>query len=149
VSLASERVVSAEFFDVRPRYTSGSPAAVPEHIAREVAKQEKDAYEAALTGMYGEEYRRLAQAKGMDGVAIYMKETRTGWLVFDLITFAWSEWPFVATCPTCKRKKVRCNRGVLEDHGPTYTNYAYTCSGSRTYVGRDVTDTDQYRGKTL
>lgn len=138
--------MSAAFFDVRPRYTAGSGAMVDERTARKVAAEERDAYEAALLGVYGEAERTKAEREGLSGIAIYMKETRTGWLVFDLITERWSEWPFVATCEACGRKRVRCNRGVLEPH--SHTAYG-ACKAGGTYVGRDVTDTDQYRGKTL
>lgn len=135
-------MMGAEFFDVRPRYTCGSPAAVPERIARQVAKEEREAYQHSLDGVHGRDRAQQAEREGLAGIAIYMKETRTGWVVFDLITERWSEWPFTATCPVCKEKKVRCSRGVIGPH-------AWGCRGEGVYVGRDVTDTDKYRGRTL
>ena len=41
------------FFNVAPRYTSGSPAMVPEETALRVAAQEHRSYEHAIAGIYG------------------------------------------------------------------------------------------------
>lgn len=73
-------------FSVAPRYTCGSPAQVPEHIARRVAEEEKQAYERSLTGIYGDADKELAEKKGLAGIAEERTETAKGWQVRDLCT---------------------------------------------------------------
>ena len=75
------------YYNVRPRYTAGSPAMVDEATARRVAEQEKDAYEAALEGVYGEEDQRKAKALGLRGITERVREAMGRfWEVTDLIT---------------------------------------------------------------
>lgn len=75
---------------VRPRYSPGSPAMVNDHIALNVADDEKVAHEHALEGAYGEEQQKRAKALGLRGIAYVMAESGSGrkfrWLVYDLIT---------------------------------------------------------------
>jgi hypothetical protein len=59
---------------------------VPERIARRVAAQELDAYEHALTGVYGVEERERAEREGLMGISELLVETRKGWQVTDLCT---------------------------------------------------------------
>jgi hypothetical protein len=73
-------------YNVRPRYTGGSPAMVDERTARRVAESEQDSYEAALEGIYGPEYQERADSLGVRGIAEAVYETRKGWEVEDLIT---------------------------------------------------------------
>ena len=77
-------------FNVRPRYTCGSPAMVHGEIARKVAVEEKDAYEQALSGFWGEDEKKRAETLGLDGLAYVMFEEGSGrefrWHVWDLIT---------------------------------------------------------------
>lgn len=75
-----------ESFNVRPRYGCGSPAMVDEVTAHRVAESEQDSYEAALSGIYGEELKARAEALGVRGIAEAVHETRKGWEVRDLIT---------------------------------------------------------------
>ena len=76
--------------EVRPRYTPGSPASVPDHIAIRVAHQERESYEQTLTGIYGEEQKRRAEVLGLRGIAFAMAEQGSGrnfrWLIYDLVT---------------------------------------------------------------
>jgi len=78
------------YYNVRPRYTSGSPAMVDAQTAARVAKQEKAAYEDALSGQLGVELRERAEREGCRGIAErVMRERRqnrvNGFDVYDLI----------------------------------------------------------------
>lgn len=75
-------------FNVRPRYTPGSPAQVSEKTARMVAHQEQTlgGYPAYIEGIYGEENKAKAQREGLAGIVEARIETRKGWDVLDLIT---------------------------------------------------------------
>jgi len=79
------------YYNVRPRYTSGSPAIVDAQTAGRVAKQEKEAYEDALTGIFGIELKTRAEREGLGGIAERVmsarRQNRTdGFVVWDLIT---------------------------------------------------------------
>ena len=74
------------WFNVAPRYTSGSPALVPMDTALRVARQERKSYEDALRGRYGDDDRQEALEKGLSGIAEIHYETRKGWDVLDLCT---------------------------------------------------------------
>lgn len=52
-------------FNVRPRYTAGSPAMVSEDIARRVAEEEREDYQRALDGTYGPEAQERARRDGL------------------------------------------------------------------------------------
>lgn len=75
---------------VRPRYTPGSPGMVSEQIALQVAREEKEGYQASLDGLYGDAQKQRAQALGLRRIAYVMVESGSGkkfrWLVQDLIT---------------------------------------------------------------
>lgn len=75
---------------VRPRYSGGSPAMVHDHIALQVARDEKTDYERALEGVYGEEQKKRAEVLGLRGTAYAMAEKGSGrnfrWLIYDLVT---------------------------------------------------------------
>lgn len=73
-------------FNVRPRYSCGSPAQVSEQIARQVAKDELVDYERYLSGVYGEGKQGEAKTKGLSGIVEVIIETRKGWDVLDLLT---------------------------------------------------------------
>lgn len=78
------------YYNVRPRYTSGSPAMVDAQTAARVAKQEKAAYEDALSGDLGAELKERAEREGLKGIAErVMREERqnrvNGFVVYDLI----------------------------------------------------------------
>lgn len=76
------------FYQVAPRYTPGSPAMVNEATARQVAKDEQDAYgdRHRFLGVAHPSHRTAADDKGLDGIVEYLVEGRQGWDVLDLIT---------------------------------------------------------------
>jgi hypothetical protein len=63
-------------WSVYPRYSCGSPAQVDEATARKVAVQERQGYEAAADGTYGEEQRAVALALGLRGIVLAWTERR-------------------------------------------------------------------------
>ncbi len=77
-------------FNVRPRYSGGSPAMVPEHIALRVAQQERDSFEHDLEGIHGEQKQKRAKILGLSGIVYAQKESGRGkkfrWHRWDLIT---------------------------------------------------------------
>lgn len=73
-------------FQVRPRYTPGSPGLVDEETALRVASQEKENYEVAREGVYGDGFKELAEKMGMGGIVERREERAGGWEVTDLIT---------------------------------------------------------------
>lgn len=77
-------------YNVRPRYSPGSPAAVDEATALRVVREERDAYEHALAGAWGEAERQRAELLGLDGIVYSLHEDGRGrhfrWVQGDLIT---------------------------------------------------------------
>lgn len=73
-------------FNVRPRYTPGSPAMVGMDLAERVAREEARAIRAALEGAYGVEQQKKAQEEGLKGIAEAVYEKGKNWIVLDLIT---------------------------------------------------------------
>lgn len=77
-------------FHVAPRYSGGSPALVNEKTALRVAAQEKESYEHALDGTYGEAQMWRARVLGLAGIAYAAFEKGAGrkfrWHRWDLIT---------------------------------------------------------------
>jgi hypothetical protein len=63
-------------FSVYPRYTAGSPAGVSEELCRRVLREESAAMEYVLLGYVGAQMQRLAETKGLVGVAIERWESR-------------------------------------------------------------------------
>lgn len=56
------------YHNVAPRYSAGSPAQVDQRTAERVAVQEREGYQRALEGFYGEEAQREAEALGLAGI---------------------------------------------------------------------------------
>lgn len=91
-------------FNVRPRYTPGSPAMVCEKTALKVAAEERRAYEPSRDGVYGSvEAARAARlglgpVEGEDGVrrsiAEETVEHANHWMVRDLVTGEVYQRPF-------------------------------------------------------
>lgn len=76
------------YFHVKPRYTSGSPAMVERPIAERIAREESDAYMAALQGDHGETKKLKAEEEGRMGI-VEERWERDGQTHFrDLITDA-------------------------------------------------------------
>ena len=65
-------------YNVRPRYTPGSPAAVDEATALRVAEQERDGHEQALSGAWGEDERERAVQLGLTGIVYTLHEDGSG-----------------------------------------------------------------------
>jgi len=126
--------MGAHFINLEPRYTCGSPAAVyDEELARRVAKEEREAYEYALTGAVGPTDCEKARIRGLTLIVFEMRETAKGWKVKDWITGDLWFWPFKATCLKCNAKHVRCERGTLTEH--TRAGDLGRCD-SRAHVGK-------------
>lgn len=123
-------------FQVRPRYTPGSPAMVDAATANRVAVEEREFIKHALEGVWGEEQKARAEKLGLDFIAYAMVERRDGWYVEDLITGKFHFWPFKADCPTCHQRHVHCERGQL---GPHYHRIHGDCQ-DRSYVGKERID---------
>lgn len=82
-------------FNVRPRFTPGSPGLVNEAIATHVAEQERDAQARAATGVYGPEIQARAQDEhALSGIAYLLEEHAKFWRVYDLITEEKRDVPF-------------------------------------------------------
>jgi hypothetical protein len=81
---------SSARYNVAPRYTCGSPASVDKATATLVASEERRAYEAALTGVYGDADKTKAERLGLRGIVEYREEKGSGknhgWHVEDLCT---------------------------------------------------------------
>ncbi len=74
-------------YQVRPRYTPGSPAQVDEEIATQVAKEEAHMFEAYREGYMGVAWQQKAERLGLQRIAYYIQEKGGHWvLLVDLIT---------------------------------------------------------------
>lgn len=82
------------YFNVVPRYTPGSPAMVPEDIAKYVAVEESAAYERALSGVDGAENKARAERLGVRGISEQRTEYAECWVIEDLITLERFVRPF-------------------------------------------------------
>lgn len=56
------------YWNVRPRYSAGSPAMVDERTALSVARDEQEEYKAALDGIYGAKEASRARELGLSGI---------------------------------------------------------------------------------
>jgi hypothetical protein len=74
------------YFNVRPRYSAGSPAMVDEKTARRVAVEEQQAHQHAKEGFYGAEQQYQAEHDPLLGIAEFVTERADTWIVEDLIT---------------------------------------------------------------
>jgi hypothetical protein len=75
-------------YHVAPRFTAGSPAMVDQATAERVAEQERQGYEHALTGAYGEADKAAAMARGLAWIAWTTLETRSRLIKTDMLTGA-------------------------------------------------------------
>jgi hypothetical protein len=75
-------------FNVKPRYTAGSPAMVDEGTAHRVAESELQSFEYASDERCGAETAEKARRLGLGGIVTAMREQPRGkgWDVLDLIT---------------------------------------------------------------
>lgn len=74
------------YYNVRPRYTPGSPAQVPQETAERVAEEERHGWEVSLSGAYGHANVEVAKVCGLAGIVEARVEYRKGWKVHDLLT---------------------------------------------------------------
>jgi len=107
---------------------------VDESIALSVAEDEVHDYRMALEGIYGPVSMSQAKVEGLDGIVIFMIEKSNRWEAHDVITGKVYIWPFEVKCPKCG-KKVRANRGRLQEHSWTGSYRCFDCDGSGQYVG--------------
>ena len=129
-------------FNVAPRYTPGSPAAVPYETALKVAREERFSYEAAKEGTIGDDLKLKADTVGLDMIVFEMDETAKGWNVHDMITDKQWFWPFEGRCPSCKRRE-RLKRGILQAH--VTGNPAYNPCAADTFLGSELKDERRFR----
>jgi hypothetical protein len=107
------------YYNVRPRYSPGSPASVPAYVAAMVANDEKEAHEATLSGVYGEDAATKAKTDPLRGLAERVEERAGAWLVEDLITKERYVRPFPAPYgESAKRQALRLLRLRSKFHLP-------------------------------
>jgi len=82
------------FYNVRPRYTPGSPGMVDRATAEGVARAESRAYQAALEGVYGFLEQFIAQTLGVARIVVHMNEWGQSWDCHDLMTQERYRTPF-------------------------------------------------------
>lgn len=126
-------------YSVRPRYSGGSPAAVPENIALTVAQQELDGHTHALTGAFGEEHQKRAQEAGLRGIVELLEETATGWRVLDLLEQKLYWRPFRARCPRC-RKMTPVQSGKFTEHHSVVGGRVFECAGAGQSAETELSD---------
>lgn len=112
------------YFDVRPRYTCGSPGVVSEAQALHVAAQERHEIQVYLSGVYGVEAATRAEKLGLGpqpdvrgvrrGIAEEVTEHRDHWMIRDLLTgevysrlFDQSDSKIVRGCVACLAARER------------------------------------------
>lgn len=116
--------MSSIHWNVAPRYTGGSPAQVPEHIATRVAHEEKVAYDRALDDLYGDDMKREAEARGLGSIVEKRTEHATGWVVQDMCTGISFFRPLALTMPrvrTTPRATAKRGKISLRDRVYVYT----------------------------
>lgn len=73
-------------WEVRPRYSGGSPAMVDAETCLKVAKQERYGYAAHYDGAYGPDLAKAARFCGLKGICFCWREVRGKISVYDLLT---------------------------------------------------------------
>lgn len=74
------------FYHVAPRYSSGSPAMVSEEVATQVARDEREAWDRYVEGVYGDREKDRAEFDGKQGIVYSSAEKRGQIHISDLIT---------------------------------------------------------------
>lgn len=85
------------YWNVHPRYSCGSPAALfgnREELVRRIVRAEKDGHEAALEGLYGDRLKERAERLGLRGIVVLTREKGKKWVCFDEVTGEHYERPF-------------------------------------------------------
>lgn len=96
--VSRERVMH---FNVKPKYTPGSPGSVDQKTAERVAEEERRCYKEALEGVYGEHLKKVAKSHGLLGIVERVYETAIGWEVHDLLTDDQYMRPFTGEGDLC------------------------------------------------
>lgn len=78
--------MSSTYYDVKPRYSSGSPASVNKEMAEAVKFMEVEFYHYAKGGAWGEKYKKLADEKGLRDIVIQIIDHGYQRIITDLIT---------------------------------------------------------------
>ena len=120
-------------FNVAPRYTAGSPAAVDYRTAIRVVSQERDSYEHA---------KGTPEDKGLELIVFEMDETSKGWNVHDMITDRQWFWPFEARCAGCKHR-TSLKRGVLRAH--VQGNPEHNPCAADVFMGKELKNEARFR----
>jgi hypothetical protein len=81
-----KRMIRGQSFDVKPRYSGGSPALVDEATARRVAAQEKDMIVGYLEGIYGEAEKLVAETMGLAWIVWFSSQKGNTVTREDVIT---------------------------------------------------------------
>lgn len=82
------------YYDVRPRYTGGSPAQVDKATCLKVAAEEREHYGCTMEGVFGPEQKARAERLGLTGIAFSRLERRSEWIIEDQITNERTTRPF-------------------------------------------------------
>lgn len=73
-------------YSVLPTFTPGSSAQVDKLIAERVVLQERESYDHALSGIYGDDVKRAAERRGLAGIVFNWYEDGKRVRVLDMIT---------------------------------------------------------------
>lgn len=84
------------YYNVKPKYTPGSPGQVDQAMAFRVVDEERRCYAESLDGRYGERLQQIAKDHGLGGIVERVSELAIGWEVHDLITDERFIRPFVS-----------------------------------------------------
>jgi hypothetical protein len=74
------------YCNVVPRFTAGSPAMVDRQTAVAVARDERQGYERARTGVYGHAEQEKVETLGVRGIVEDVRELAGCWEVHDALT---------------------------------------------------------------
>ena len=86
---------SRPYWNVHPRYSPGSPAALwDERQVERIVDSEKQGHEAALEGIYGPELKARAERLGLRGIVVLTHEKGKKWVCYDEVTEEHYERPF-------------------------------------------------------
>lgn len=83
------------YWDVRPRYSPGSPAALyDDRLIKDIVWSERTHYQGALEGLYGPEQQARAERLGLRGIVVLTYERRGRWDCYDEVTGEHYSKPF-------------------------------------------------------
>lgn len=97
------------YFNVRPRYTGGSPAMVDREIAFRVLDEEHRSFHHANEGFYGPEKEKQAKEQGLNGIVEMVTEKGNKLFYLDLMTGLVSE------------KNLKPKKGQTSEKVPLYS----------------------------